>query len=269
MGTSLQDMPSTMHPCQAELAQQRILFLGNQYNPLSVACLEGLSKLGCELLVGMFNPLNRGLWPTVSRSIRVRGWKFLAFKAMRISVCKSSAALRSLRFPLRGFQSLPELCGALGLRLVPMDKPNSPTTLEQLRLLQLDLIVVAAFSCILKKELLQLPRLGCINVHPSLLPRYRGPNPCYWVVAEGEKVSGVTIHYMDEGVDTGDIILQRPMPLLRNDTERKVRSRSGVVAAEMLREVVPALVAGTAARIKQDESAASYYSIPPKGASIL
>src|SRR5713226_7770003 len=91
--------------------------------------------------------------------------------------------------------------------------------MQHVQLLGVDLIVVAGFARILKRALVDVPRLGCINVHPSLLPHYRGPEPFYWVLANLEKTTGVTIHHVDEGIDTGDIILQRELEIRPNETE--------------------------------------------------
>src|SRR5207302_961380 len=131
------------------------------------------------------------------------------------------------------------------------------------------LIVVANYSHILKHALISIPRLGCINVHASLLPAYRGPSPLYWVLANREKVTGVTIHYIDERIDSGDIILQRQLVIRPGETEFTLCERSARVAADLLGEAIPLLLSEKASRIPQDHSAATYYSFPPKAASFL
>lgn len=197
------------------------------------------------------------------------GSRFLIRKALQLLWSQSRVAFRRLRLPLRGFASLPEVIKAHKMEVVPCANPNATDFVDEVSVRGIDLIVVAAFSCILKARLISVPRLGCINVHPSLLPRYRGPNPFYWVLAKQEKSTGVTIHYLDEGIDSGDIILQRAFSIGSRDTEKDLQAKAAVVAAQLLGEAVPLLAAGTAPCIPQDESEAFYFSFPPRGASIL
>jgi methionyl-tRNA formyltransferase len=109
-----------------------------------------------------------------------------------------------------------------------------------LRSLQCDVIVVAAYGQILKRDLLSLPPLGCINVHASLLPQYRGPDPIRWTLLNGEEVTGVTIMLMDEGVDTGPILAQESLPILPKDTYASLTEKLGTLGGKLLREVLPA-----------------------------
>ncbi len=98
-----------------------------------------------------------------------------------------------------------------------IDKLNEEE-LKPIRELSPDLIITCGFGIIFKKRILTLPKIGCINVHSSLLPRHRGPNPFYAVIRQGETQSGVTFHIMDEGIDTGPIIAQQSFPILDTDT---------------------------------------------------
>jgi methionyl-tRNA formyltransferase len=186
-------------------------------------------------------------------------------KAAYLIRSKTRIALRGAGIPLSGFVSLPELCHVRGLNVIRCASPNSPEFLHQVQLLGVDLIVVAGFSRILKRPLIGAPRLGCINVHLSLLPLYRGPEPNYWVLANFEQKTGVTIHYLDEGIDSGDIILQREFGIRPKETLTTLTELSARMAAELLREAIPLLLAGQAPRIHQDHSTASYYSFPPRG----
>jgi methionyl-tRNA formyltransferase len=176
--------------------------------------------------------------------------------------------LHRMGIPLAGFASLPEITRACGLNVIPYANPNSAEFVRQVQLLGVQLIVVASFSHILRRALIDTPELGCINVHPSLLPRYRGPEPLYWVLANREKTTGVTLHYMDEGIDSGDIILQRELEIRPKETETTLLQRSSAIAAELLHEAVPLLQAGHAPRNRQDPRVATYYSFPSKGASL-
>jgi folate-dependent phosphoribosylglycinamide formyltransferase PurN len=243
---------------------QRILFLGNSYSPSSTACLQSLVELGYAPMVASYDPFTKNIWRLFRNSLKSQGWGPVLRKAADVMRCKTRIALRRGGFPLSSFVSLPELTLTLGLKAVRCVHPNSAEFVEKVRLLGVDLIVVAVLSCVLKKELIGVPRLGCVNVHLSLLPRYRGPRPFYWVLANRETTTGVTLHYVDEGIDSGDIILQRELPILPDDTEFTLSDRSAPVMAALLHEAIPLLLAGKAPRIRQGSSKASYYSFPPR-----
>lgn len=121
-----------------------------------------------------------------------------------------------------------------------------------------ELIVVAAYGKILPKRILELPKLGCINVHSSLLPRYRGAAPINWAILNGDEVTGVTIMYMAEGLDTGDIISQRETPIDPNETVETLHDRLANIGAGLLVETVASIADGTAQRIPQDDSLSCY-----------
>ncbi len=118
-----------------------------------------------------------------------------------------------------------------------IDKMNEEE-LKSLKELSPDLIITCGFGIIFKKPILNLPKVGCINVHSSLLPRHRGPNPFYAVIRQGETQSGVTFHIMDEGIDTGPIIEQQSFPILDTDTAYTVYCRASELARTMVLDVV-------------------------------
>lgn len=231
---------------------------------MSTACLQTLLELGHDIVVGSYDPLTKGAWRLIRERLKSRGWSFVLRRAAYLIRSKMRIALQGMRVPLAGFASLPELCRARGLRVIRCTDPNGVEFIQQVERLEVDLIVVAVFGRILRRALITVPRLGCVNVHPSLLPRYRGPEPCYWVLANQEQTTGVTVHYIDEGIDSGDIILQRVMEIRPNETETTLMRRSFRVAAELLREAIPLLIAGRAQRIPQEHSAATYYSFPAR-----
>lgn len=121
-----------------------------------------------------------------------------------------------------------------------------------------ELIVVAAYGKLLPKRVLDLPKLGCINVHSSLLPRYRGAAPINWAVLNGDEETGVTIMYMAEGLDTGDIISQRATPIDPNETVESLHDRLSEIGADLLGETVFAIADGTAARTPQNDAESCY-----------
>ena len=121
-----------------------------------------------------------------------------------------------------------------------------------------DLIAVVAYGKILPKEVIDFPKYGCINVHVSLLPKYRGAAPMQRAIMEGERETGVTIMYMDEGLDTGDIICAESFPISGEDDFESIHDRSAEVGARLLSETVDAIGEGRATRVKQDSSLATY-----------
>lgn len=121
-----------------------------------------------------------------------------------------------------------------------------------------DIIVVAAYGQILPPVVLKMPKYGCVNVHASLLPRYRGAAPIHRVIINGEKETGITIMFMDEGLDTGDILLQEKIAIADEDTAGTLHDRLAGLGAEMLVKTLNLLEKGTLSRIPQDHAGASY-----------
>jgi len=149
---------------------------------------------------------------------------------------------------------------------IPVFQPRRTRVdgVEPLRQLAPDLCVTAAFGHILSQEVLDIPRLGTVNVHASLLPEYRGSAPVNWALIKGEKVTGVTTMLTDIGMDTGDILLKREVSVLPDETAGELIDRLAKVGAELLIETLKAMENGTCPREKQDESKASYYPMLKK-----
>lgn len=126
----------------------------------------------------------------------------------------------------------------MGLPVVQPESTRAPEFLRAVRTLAPDLLVVVAFGQILKPALLEIPRMGAINIHASLLPRYRGPAPIQWAIINGESETGVTTMFMDAGMDTGDILLTRSDPISAEDTAGILHDRLSVVGAELLIETL-------------------------------
>ena len=139
-----------------------------------------------------------------------------------------------------------------------------PTTLrdensyKELKELNPDAIVVVAYGKILPKEILDIPRYGCVNVHGSLLPKYRGASPIQSAVLNGDKISGVTTMYMGVGLDTGDILLQSETEIGENETSAELFDRLAVMGADLLLETLTALENGTVKPVEQDDSLATH-----------
>lgn len=138
------------------------------------------------------------------------------------------------------------------------EKVREEAFMEELENLAPDVIVVVAFGQLLPERILNIPKYGCINVHASLLPAYRGAAPIQWAVIDGLEESGVTTMYMEKGLDTGDIILQSRLSLAENETGGSLFDRLAKEGATLLIRTLEELEAGTATRTKQDDSQSSY-----------
>jgi len=148
--------------------------------------------------------------------------------------------------------------GAPGAPIFQPGRIKDPQTIEEIRRLMPDVIVVIAYGQILPRDVLQIPRLACLNLHASLLPRWRGAAPIQAAIAAGDCETGITVMYMDEGLDTGDILLQRNIEILPNDTGGSLHDRLAQIAPETLLESLRLLAAGNAPRIPQDNARATY-----------
>lgn len=130
---------------------------------------------------------------------------------------------------------------------------------EKLKNLDIDLIVTCAYGQIIPKEVLDMPKYGCINVHASILPKYRGSAPIQWCLFNNDDVTGVTIMYMDEGMDTGDIIKIKEIPILDSDNVGTLHDKLSKLGCDLLLEVLPTIFNKTNDRIKQG----NYYTMAP------
>jgi methionyl-tRNA formyltransferase len=144
-----------------------------------------------------------------------------------------------------------------GLTVLQPEKVRATEFLEVFRGLAPDMVVLVAFGQILPKDIIDGPPLGCINVHPSLLPKYRGAAPMNWALIRGEEKTGVSIMRMDEGVDSGDILLQEETPIEPGETYDHLHDRLAVLGAQCLLRAIEGLAAGTVRRIPQDHSLAT------------
>ena len=134
---------------------------------------------------------------------------------------------------------------------------NNEEIINKIKELVPDVICVVAYGKILPEEILEIPRLGCINVHGSLLPKYRGAAPIQWAVLNGDKTTGITTMYMDKGMDTGDMILQEEVEIGENETTGELWNKLAKLGAKLLVETLEKIEDGTAPRTKQNNSEAT------------
>jgi len=157
----------------------------------------------------------------------------------------------------------------LGLGLIQPERLRLPEAQEKLHAWAPDLIVVAAFGQILRQNVLDLPRFGCINVHASLLPRWRGAAPIQAAILHGDAVTGATIMKMDAGIDTGPTLSQQPLEILPTDTAGSLFPRLAQAGADLLIQTLPAYLAGELIPTPQDENRATYAPMLKKEDGLL
>ncbi|MGH7972998.1 MAG: methionyl-tRNA formyltransferase [Limisphaerales bacterium] len=145
-----------------------------------------------------------------------------------------------------------------GLTVLQPERARDEVFVETIRQLNPDLIVVVAYGQILPQSLLDVPRFGCMNVHTSLLPKYRGAAPIQWAILHDEPETGVTIMKMDAGLDTGPILTQAPTPIRPTDTSESLHDRLAILGAELLLRTIPQFVAGGTHPQPQPTESASY-----------
>ncbi|MFG6355806.1 MAG: methionyl-tRNA formyltransferase [Acetatifactor sp.] len=150
---------------------------------------------------------------------------------------------------------------------IPVFQPERvkrPEAVETLRGYEADVFIVAAFGQILSQEILDMPRLGCLNIHASLLPRYRGASPIQHAIIDGEERTGITIMQMDAGIDTGDILYQKELPIDRGDTSQSLYDKLTVLGGQTVVEALKLLERGALTPQKQREEDGSYVKMITK-----
>jgi methionyl-tRNA formyltransferase len=155
------------------------------------------------------------------------------------------------------------ISGAPGGRAVPLPilqptRIKERQAIEEIRALLPDVIVVMAYGQILPRDVLEIPKIACLNLHASLLPRWRGAAPIQAAIAAGDRETGITVMHMDEGLDTGDILLQRTIDIRPDDTGGSLHDRLAQIAPEALLESLRTLAKGSAPRIPQDYALVTY-----------
>lgn len=162
----------------------------------------------------------------------------------------------------RGYTLLPppvkEYAMEVGIPVYQPDTLKGEEFNELLCELAPDLIIVVAYGKILPKSVIDFPKYGCINVHGSLLPKYRGAAPMQRAIIDGNASTGITVMYMAEGLDTGDMLLSREIPIEDSDNFESVHDKLGILGAEMLKEIIPALENNTAVRTPQNDALSTY-----------
>ena len=212
--------------------------------------------IGVGIVPGELRPGN------VQRYWRIMGPRDFILQSLNLVLHKALAIIGRV-VPLSRSYSVAGAARRAKVACEVVPKVNDPAFIQRMRVLGVDLIVSIACPQKLKRDILRTPALGCINLHGSLLPSYQGLLPSFWVLAHGEKETGVTVHYMDEDIDHGDIILQERVPIEPSDTVHSLVHRSKVgVGRHVLARAIGLIERGEVVRQPMDLSRASSFSYP-------
>lgn len=190
------------------------------------------------------------------------GLRFVGRKALELFQSRATAIVFRLIGREPKVHSLRDMRRIYEVPVIGSTDVNNAETLSQIKAWQPDLIISNYLNQLIKAELIQLPTKGTINIHPALLPRNRGLFPYFWVLTAGDRETGVTIHWVDEKFDTGDLLMQEKIPVGLNDTIISLSYKSAAVGADMLVEAVKLISNGNPPQIPQNHDQASYHSWP-------
>jgi folate-dependent phosphoribosylglycinamide formyltransferase PurN len=194
--------------------------------------------------------------------LRRSGLRFVGRKALELFQSRATAITFRLIGRTPKVNSLRDMRRLYAVPVSGSTDVNQKDTFDQLQAWQPDLVISIYLNQLIKRPLIDLPRCGVINIHPALLPRHRGLFPYFWIITEREKETGVTIHWVDEKFDTGQVLLQEKIAVTPADTILSLSYKSSLVGAEMLVKAVKLIAAGNPPRLPQDNSQASYHTWP-------
>jgi len=213
-------------------------------------------RAGDTALVASVPPLykNQSARQAAWRYYRTFGLRDTAVLAWRTAVAKAKR------------QSVASACRHHGVPHAFTPDVNAPTFLDELRSLGTDVIVSVSCPQIFRRPLIEVPAEGCLNVHGALLPQYRGILPSFWMLANGERRAGVSVYFVNEQIDAGDLCAQRAFDVSPDETLDEFLTRSKRIAAELVLQALADIECGTVERRRLDLSQGSYYSWPDAAA---
>ena len=197
------------------------------------------------------------------RFIRSFGWRIFALEGLSFAWDKLVDRAHGMT-GLGESRSVARLAEAHGIRVLHPDDVNGQDFLNTVREISPDLIISVSCPLIFKDELLEIPNLACINVHSSLLPLYRGMLPTFWVLLNQESETGVTVMYMNPGIDDGDIILQQRIPISHDESLRSLMAKCKSVAADLIIETIRRFETDNVDAKPNPAESGSYFSFPTK-----
>ncbi len=216
-----------------------------------------LSERGDETeAVYLVPPLYKGQTPARAAWRYYRTFGFRAATGLAVRVARSKFRRESIE----------DVCKRHGVHYGTAEDVNSPGFLDGLRAIAPDIVVSVSCPQIFKKNLINVPSFGCLNIHGAVLPHYRGVLPSFWMLANGEKEAGVTIHFIVEKIDAGDVVGQRVFEILPDESLDAFIRRSKAIAAELFLDVLRKIEDGTLTREPLVMAEGSYFSWPDRDA---
>jgi len=207
------------------------------------------------------NPLQGSLCKAAIRALRAFGLMAVLSHRMRLLKAKIEDIWALITGRLSS-HSVTATCAKHRIPVLHTNDVNAPEFLNNIRDLSADLIICLSATQVFKQALLELPRLGCINVHSSLLPKYRGLYPCFWAMAKGETQTGVSVHRMVPEIDLGDVIKQEALSIYPGETLDALMKRAKETAVELLVEAVKEIETDTVVALSISREKGSYYGWP-------
>lgn len=206
-------------------------------------------------------------WSTAREHLEVYGFGQFLKQSVRYA-WRKALGLASSRVPMPGAYSVAAIARKHGVTELPTSNVNNAEYHDQIRNLGVDLIISINASQVFRRDILALPRLGCINVHGALLPRYRGRLPSFWVLANGETETGTTVHFMNEDLDDGPILLQERVEIRPDDTQDTLIRRTKAAGAQLIVEAIDKLEAANdmsgVETLPNNRDDATYFSFPTR-----
>lgn len=245
----------------------KIIFMTIAESTYGAICLKNVLDSNNKIITVLSTRNSGHIFKMIKKMIKKQGFVFFVFKLLKIFKIKAKLISRYLVGSIikdREYLSVKEVLGDYKVKTIYSDNINNPEFIKRLKKIKPDLVVVAGFDQIIKKEFLNIPVKGVINIHASILPRYRGPEAHFWVLANKEDYTGATIHYVEEGIDTGNIILQEKIRILSSDNLSSLEKKTAKAGGEILLKVIEAIKNNNVKSIKQNEGEASYFSEPTK-----
>lgn len=239
-----------------------LTFESPQGNLITQRLLRARSAEVCGIVQALAVEPAGPVWRSFLRIARRADTRLLAWKTAERVVSRAAWAWHRVRRRRPAIPTLAALAAEHGVPLLATRDVNAEPALATLRGWAPDVAVSVHFTQRLGREAAALPRLGTVNVHGALLPRNRGLFPYFWELANGDAEGGVTVHWIDERLDTGDVILQRPVAIAADETVSSLAWKGAAAGAALLEEALTLIAAGAAPRVRQSAEGASYYSWP-------
>jgi methionyl-tRNA formyltransferase len=206
--------------------------------------------------------VGKNTWQSIWFLVSQTGLGFVGWKGLEIILGRLAGLVQRLTGRKATVPSLAQLSAAGAVPLVGAKKVNAPATLATIRNWQPDLIISVYLNQLIRARLIELAPLGVINVHGALLPRNRGLFPYFWALANGDALSGVTVHWVDTNFDTGALLVQEPLPIEPDDTVISLARKTAELGADLLVRAVNLIASGDPPRLPQGEVEASYFAWP-------